>query len=177
MAVPRDISREHPDLAIGDLARRPRILTRHPARRLALLQESGRVDHQHRVRIGQRPLGIVADNVAQCIRIPAAAAQNGLLPLRTRIAGRLGAHPARLALLAEQTVQKPLRRRRKLPAKHRSHPRLHIRQQRRPNLKRRLDRCSNPSMTSESWKFMDSEIRRMRNCNARVTASGATLSS
>jgi hypothetical protein len=43
MAMPRDVSREHANLAIGDLARRPRMLTRHAARRLALLQEPGHV--------------------------------------------------------------------------------------------------------------------------------------
>src|ERR1700730_2627992 len=50
---------------------------------------------------------IVAHDIAQGIGIPIPAAQDRLLPPWTRIASRLRAHPAGLALLvAEQTFQK-----------------------------------------------------------------------
>lgn len=75
MAVPRDVGRENPDLAVGDLARRPRILTRHPARRLALLQEPGLIDYQLRVRNGQGLKRIIPYNVAQRIGTSPAAAR------------------------------------------------------------------------------------------------------
>jgi hypothetical protein len=52
MAVARHIGGEHPNLAIRDLARRARVLARNPARRLALLQEAGLVDDQHRFLVG-----------------------------------------------------------------------------------------------------------------------------
>ena len=42
MAVARHIGREHPDLAVGDLARRARVLARNPARRLARFRKPAR---------------------------------------------------------------------------------------------------------------------------------------
>ena len=53
MAVTRDIGREHTHLAVGDLARRTRVLPVHAARSLALLQKSGLINHQNRIIIGQ----------------------------------------------------------------------------------------------------------------------------
>jgi len=85
MTVARHIASEYPDLAIGDLARRAGILPRHAARRLALLEEAGFIDHQDGIGIDQRLQRVIANDVAQRIRIPAPAAKNGLLPPRTRI--------------------------------------------------------------------------------------------
>jgi hypothetical protein len=49
---------------------------------------------------------IVADDIAQAIRIPIPAPQDRLLPPRAGIARRLRAHPTGLALLiAEQAFQ------------------------------------------------------------------------
>ena len=128
MAVARHIGGEHADLAIGDLARRTRVLPRDTARRLALLQKAGFVDDQNRVLIGERFQRVIADDVAQCIRIPPAAAQDRLLTPRPGIARRLRAHPAGLArLVAQKPVQKlPRRRRHPLLTKQRTYPRLYI---------------------------------------------------
>ena len=63
----RGIGGEHADLAIGDLARRSRVLPRNPARRSALLEESGLVDDQHRVGVTQRLDHILPHDVAQRI--------------------------------------------------------------------------------------------------------------
>lgn len=52
LAVARHIGSKHADLAIGDLARRARVLARHPARHLGLLQEAGLVDDQNGVFVG-----------------------------------------------------------------------------------------------------------------------------
>src|ERR1700678_4017164 len=50
---------------------------------------------------------IIAHDIAQAIGIPITAAKDRLMSPRARIAGRLRAHPAGLALLiAEQTFQK-----------------------------------------------------------------------
>src|SRR3954451_19413157 len=49
MAAPRDIGCEHPDLAVGDLARRAGVLPSHAAGGLALLQKTGLVNHQNGV--------------------------------------------------------------------------------------------------------------------------------
>ncbi len=58
---------------------------------------------------GQAFHHIITHHVARCISVPAAAAQNGLLP-GTRIA-RLRPHPAGLApLVPEQAIQKQTRR-------------------------------------------------------------------
>jgi len=70
----RYISGENANLAVGDLPRRPRILTAYAARRLALFEKASLVDHQNRIRSAKRFDNIVADNVAQRIRIPAPAA-------------------------------------------------------------------------------------------------------
>jgi hypothetical protein len=93
---------EHADLAVRDLARRARVLPPDTAGRLALLEEAGLVDHQHRV-LGRKMLDdVLAHDVAQRISIPAPTAKNGLLPPRTRIPRRLGPHPSRLAPLSPQ---------------------------------------------------------------------------
>ena len=50
---------------------------------------------------------IVADDIAQAIRIPIPAPQDPLLPPRAGIASCLRAHPAGFALLiSEQTLEK-----------------------------------------------------------------------
>jgi hypothetical protein len=72
----------------------------------ALLEKAGLVDHQHRIGIGKRLKCVVADHVPQGIRLPAAAAEDGLLPPWSGSARRLGPHPAGLApLRPEQPVQ------------------------------------------------------------------------
>jgi len=86
------------------------VLSRHPARPLALLQEAGLVDDENRVRIRQRLKGIVPHDVAQGVRIPATSPEHSLLTPGPRITGRLRPHPARLApLIAQQTIEKQAR--------------------------------------------------------------------
>src|SRR3546814_7053593 len=81
------------------------------ARRLALLQKAGFVDHQNRIVGAERFHHIIAHDIAKRIRIPPAATKDRLLPPRSRITRRLGAHPARLApLVAKQPVQEQTRR-------------------------------------------------------------------
>ncbi len=79
MAMARHICGEHADLAVGDLARRASVLPRHSARRPALLQKTGFVDNQNRVRIAQRLQRIFAHDVAQArphssVRVPGSPA-------------------------------------------------------------------------------------------------------
>ena len=128
MAVARHIGREHPNLAIGDLARRPRVLARNPARRLALLQKAGLVDDKDRLRVGERFQRVLAHDVAQRIRVPPAAAQDRLLPPRAGITDRFRAHPARLAWLVPQKPVEKLSRRSRNPllTEQGTNPRLHI---------------------------------------------------
>ena len=144
MAARRDVAGEDADLAVGDLARRPRILPRDAAGRLPLLQEPRLVDDENRIVVGQRFERVIAHDVAQRISVPLAATQNGLLPPRTRIARGFRPHPAGLApLLAKQTFQEILRRKRNARLREqRPHPTLHIPQRRRPQFQRRLDRSS-----------------------------------
>src|SRR5450631_758393 len=86
MTVARHVGGEDADLAVRDLARRTRILPRHPAGGLALLEKAGLVDHQHRIVIRQMLNDIIADDIAQTISIPIPATQDRLLPPRTGIA-------------------------------------------------------------------------------------------
>src|ERR1700726_3005731 len=53
MTVARHVGGEDADLAVRDLAGGTSVLPRHPARRLALLEKAGLVDHQHRIVIRQ----------------------------------------------------------------------------------------------------------------------------
>src|SRR3954471_20570844 len=107
MTMPRDIGCEYADLAVGDLARGAGVLPPDTAGCLALLQEPGLVNDQHRVLVRQVLDSIVAHNVAQRIGIPAAAPQDRLLPPGAGIASRLGPHPPRLAsLLPKQPIKK-----------------------------------------------------------------------
>src|SRR5487761_996202 len=113
MTMTRNIGSEDTDLAVRNLACRTSVLPRHPARRFALLEKAGLVDHQHRIVIGQMLDNIVAYDIAQSISVPIPATQDRLLPPRAGIAGRLRAHPTCLALLVtEQTFKEQARIRR-----------------------------------------------------------------
>jgi hypothetical protein len=111
VAVAGHAGREDADLAVGDLARRAGVLAGDAARRPALLEEAGLVDDEDRVRLGERLDRVVAHQVAERVGLPAAAAEDGLLPPGAGIARRLGPHPAGLApLRPEQPVEEQPRR-------------------------------------------------------------------
>ena len=177
MAVARNISREHTDLAVRDFAGGPGVLARNAARRLALLEKTGFINHQHRVGIGQRFDDVVAHDVTQRVGVPLSAPQHRLLSPRTRITGRLGAHPAGLtALLAEQPIQEQAGRDgHALLLEQRPHPRLDVAQCRRPKFQCRLDRRTrHHDLRIESWSRIDSEIGSPRNCSVSVSVRPGT---
>src|SRR5260370_40866789 len=135
MAMTRNISGEHADLAVRNLACRTGVLPAYAARRFALLEKTGLVDDEDRIVICQMLDNIVAHDIAQGISIPIPATQDRLLPPWTSIASCLRAHPTGLALLiAEQTIQKKacVPRNTFLPEQ-RTYPRLHLTQRRRPS--------------------------------------------
>src|ERR1700737_3119197 len=106
MTVARNVGSEDADLAVRDLARGTSVLPRHPARRLALLEKAGLVDHEDRIVIRQMLDDIIADDIAQGISIPIHASQDRLLPPWAGIASRLRAHTPGLSLLtSEQAFQ------------------------------------------------------------------------
>ena len=98
MTVARDVGSEDADLAVRDFACGTSILPRHSARRLALLEKAGLVDHKDRIVIRQMLDDIIADDIAQAISIPIPATEDRLLPPRARIASRLCAHPTSFGL-------------------------------------------------------------------------------
>src|SRR5438309_6535476 len=87
---------------------------------------------------------IVAHDIAQGISVPISTTQNCLLPPWARIASRLRAHPAGLALLvSEQTFQEQgCIRRNTLLREQRTYPFLDLSKRRRPQRKRLLNRRS-----------------------------------
>src|SRR5438128_7685957 len=90
---------------------------------------------------------IVAHDIAQGISVPISTTQNCLLPPWARIASRLRAHPAGLALLvSEQTFQEQgCIRRNTLLREQRTYPFLDLSKRRRPQRKRLLNRrCLRP---------------------------------
>src|ERR1022692_1304332 len=147
MTVTRNVGSEDADLAVGDLACGTCVLPRHPARRVALLEKAGLVNHEHRIVIRQVLNDIVPYDVAQGISIPVPAAQDRLLPPWARIASSLPAHPTGLTLLiSEQTFQEQtgIRRNTLLPEQ-RTYPLLDFSKRRRPQRKRLLNRrCPRP---------------------------------
>src|SRR3982074_3957956 len=93
MTVARNVGSEDPDLAVCDLARGTSVLPCHAARRLALLEKAGLVDHEDRFVIRQMLDDIIPHDIAQAIRIPIPATQDRLLPRGVRIASCLRAQP------------------------------------------------------------------------------------
>ncbi len=176
MAVPGHVGREDPDLAVGDLAGRARVLARDAAGRLALLEKAGLVEHQHGILVGQRLQRVVAHKIAQRIRLPAAAAEDGLLPPGAGIARRLRPHPAGLAPLGpEQAVQEQARRdRHPLLGEQGPDPPLHLAQRAGPQLQRILDPQHPPRLISEPCQRSRAEIVAKRNCSASVTGRWAS---
>src|ERR1700731_243574 len=85
---------------------------------------------------------IIADDIAQAIRIPIPAPQDRLLPPRARIASCLRAHPTGFALLiSEQTFQKQASiRRNTILIEQRTYPFLDLTERRRPQRKRLFNR-------------------------------------
>src|ERR1700682_3120201 len=118
------------------------ILPRYSARRLALLEKAGLVDHDDRIVIRQMLNDIIADDIAQAISIPIPATQDRLLPPRTGIASRLRAHPTGFALLiSEQAFQKQACiRRNTILIEQRTYPFLDLTKRRRPQRKRLFNR-------------------------------------
>src|ERR1700716_1105437 len=163
MAMTRNISSEDADLAVRNLACRTGVLPSHAARRLALLEKAGLVDHEHRVVIRQMLDDIVADNIAQGIGIPIPATKDRLLPPWTRIASRLRAHPTGLAsLIAEQTFQKQacVPRNPFLPEQW-TYPLLNLPKRRSPQRKRLFNRrCLRPRSSNHGCPWIQKSSER-----------------
>jgi hypothetical protein len=138
------------------------VLPRHSARRLAMLEKAGLVDHKDRIVIRQMLNDIIADDFTQAISIPIPATEYRLLPPRARIARCLCAHPTSFALLiSKQTFQKQacVRRNTLLPEQ-RMYPRLDLPKRRRPQRKRLFNRrCLRPRSSNHGcpWTQRPSE--------------------
>jgi hypothetical protein len=66
---------KHPDLTIGDLTRRARVLARDATRSPALLEEARLVQNQHGIRLGEGLNHIVTHHIAQSVCVPQRAAE------------------------------------------------------------------------------------------------------
>src|SRR5712692_132298 len=164
MTTARNVGSEDSDLAVRNLACRTRVLPRHSARRFALFEKAGLVDHQHCIVIRQMLDDIVAHDIAQGISVPIPTPQNCLLPPWARIASRLRPLPTGLArLISEQTFQEQARIRR--------HTLL---REQPPTTQASPQSTLLASTTSESWLPMDSEISQRSNCNARRSFIGGS---
>jgi Acetyltransferase (GNAT) domain len=163
MAMTRNVGSEDADLAVRNLACRTGVLPRHAARRLALLEKASLVDHEDRIVICQMLDDIVAHDIAQGIRIPIPATKDRLLPPWTRIASRLRAHPAGLALLiAEQTFQKQacVPRNPLLPEQW-TYPLLNLPKRRSPQRKRLFNRrCPRPRSSNHGCPWIQKSSER-----------------
>src|SRR5712691_2219098 len=163
MTVARNVGREDADLAVRDLARRTSVLTRHAARRFALFEKAGLIDHQDRVVVRQMLDDIIADDIAQGIRIPIPATQDRLLPPWARIARGLSAHPTGLALLvSKQTFQEQasILRNTLLPEQ-RTYPLLDLPKRRRPQRKRLFNRrCLRPRCSNHGCTWIQNRLRK-----------------
>lgn len=105
------IGGEPTDPAVRYLACRTCILTCNTARCLALLEETRLVNDHDRIIGGEVFYDILSHDIAKCVCVPTSATQNGLLPSRTGIIGRLSTHPTCLTpLVTQQVVQEKVRR-------------------------------------------------------------------
>ncbi len=101
MTVRSDTTGENADLAVGDLARRTRILPCDASGRLALFQKPRLVDDENRIFVGQRLQSLIAHDVAQRLGVPASATTNPSAAGRRQAryfiirATELGEHPQR----------------------------------------------------------------------------------
>src|SRR5512132_2929516 len=157
MTMARNVGSEHSDLAVRNLACRTRVLPRHSARRLALFEKAGLVDHQHCIVIRQMLDDIVAHDIAQGISVPIPTTQNCLLPPWARIASGLRPLPTGLArLISEQTFQEQTRiRRHTLLREQRTYPFLDLSKRRRPQRKRLLNRrCLRPRLPNHGCPWI-----------------------
>src|SRR5664279_6208896 len=157
MTVARNVGREDADLAVRDLACGTSVLPRHSARRLALLEKAGLVDHEDRIVIRQMLDDIIADDIAQSIGIPIHATQDRLLPPWAGIASCLRPHPTGLALLIpEQAFQEQTCiRRNALLSEQRTYPLLDLPKRRRPQRKRLLNRrCPRPRSSNHGCPWI-----------------------
>src|SRR5882724_9811092 len=163
MAMTRNISGEHADLAVRNLACRTGVLPAYAARRFAMLEKTGLVDDEDRIVICQMLDNIVAHDIAQGISIPIPATQDRLLPPWTRIASCLRPHPTGLALfIAEQTFQKKAcgLRNTFLPEQ-RTYPLLHLTKRRSPQRKRFFDRrCLRPRSSNHGCPWIQKSSER-----------------
>jgi len=170
MTVARNAGREDADLAVRDLARRTGVLTRHAARRFALFEKAGLIDHEDRVIVRQMLDDIIADDIAQGIRIPIPVTQDRLLPPWARIACGLSAHPTGLALLiSKQTFQKQasILRNTLLPEQW-TYPLLDLPKRRRPQRKRLFNRrCLRPRCSNHGCPWIQKASQK-GNCNATL---------
>src|SRR5260370_25778342 len=163
MTVARNVGSEDPALAVRDLACGAGILPRHSARRLALLEKAGLVDHEDRIVIRQMLDDIIAYDIAQGIRIPIHAAQDRLLPPGAGIASRLGAHPTSLALLiSKQAFQEQAGVcRNALLSEQRTYPLLDLPKRRRPQRKRLLNRrCPRPRSSNHGCPWIQKPVKK-----------------
>src|SRR4030081_1306864 len=163
MTVARNVGSEDSDLAVRDLAGGTSILPRHSARRLALLDKAGLVDHEDRIVILQMLDDIIAYDIAQGISIPIHATQDRLLTPWAGIASRLRAHPTGLALLiSEQTFQEQtcIPRNTLLPEQ-RTYALLDLSKRRRPQRKRLLNRrCTRPRPSNHGCPWIQKPAKK-----------------
>jgi len=140
----RNIGGEDPNLAIGDLARRAGLLAADAAGSIALFQKAGFIEHQHRIRIGQRFQRIGADDVTQGISISRDPTEDRLLPPGTLVAGSFCPHPSGLlTFVYQQAIEsQPGRRRNPFLREQHPHPRHYIPKRRAPQIKPFLNRQS-----------------------------------
>ena len=145
MPAGASVGQEHPDLAVLDPPGRPGVLTLHPGRLGALLEEPGLVHHQHPTRVAQVLYDIAAQVSTDLVGIPTSMVEQPLHPVRGVLTGVLGQLPTILAFHpCQQTTQErscptadldpaeprrdPLAQRRQLarPLLHLRHPGLHL---------------------------------------------------
>jgi hypothetical protein len=124
------VRQEHSDLAVLDPPSRPAILTLHRDRAGALLEESGLVHDQNRVRMPKVLHDQIAQLVTDRIGIPHDVTQQPLHPRRAAMPGMLGQPPTVLTLQRRQQPDQEVTCRQ---------PRLDSREARRDPLDRLLE--------------------------------------
>lgn len=105
LPAPRRIGEEHPALGVLDPPRGAGVLALHSDRVGALLQVTGLVDHQHRVRVGERLDDVAPQHVARLVDVPLHPGQQMLQRVRAGVTPGFGDRPAVLTVQGGQHAQ------------------------------------------------------------------------
>jgi hypothetical protein len=100
--APGGVGQIHRDLGVLNPPGGAGVLPLHPDRVLALLQIARLINHEDRIRLGERVDNVAAQVITHRLGVPARSSKQMLQPVRSQVTAMLGDRPAVLALQPAQ---------------------------------------------------------------------------